>query len=184
MRINLAEIPEEGRTYIWNSQTGELNALLADLVGKLPHHSEFFIKPLNSRDYELNGFIRTEMPEVCSRCGIDFDLKVNEKFRGILIPRQIDSRTGKYARVNHVSESLEEGPEVYEHDGNIFEMGEYLHEIVALAAPFNPVAPEDEKGDCSVCKIPVKGRLFSYDEEMPEEKPENPFSVLKNIKLN
>ncbi len=69
MRINLTEIPEEGRTYIWNSQTKELNAVLADLIGNTPHHAEFFIKALNPRDYELTGTIRTEVPEVCSRCG-------------------------------------------------------------------------------------------------------------------
>lgn len=184
MRINLAEIPEEGKSFVWNNKTAELNSVLEDLIGKLPHHAEFFIRPLNSKDYELSGTIRTELPETCSRCGIDFNFKVNEKYRAILIPRQSDSRTGKYAKVNHVSESLEDGPEVYEYDGNVFMMGEYVHEVIAINTPFNPVAPEDEKGDCSVCKIPVRGRVFSYNEEMPEDKPNNPFDALKNIKLN
>ncbi len=184
MRINLAEIPPDGRSYIWTSQTRELNPVLKDLIGSIPYHTEFFIKPLNSRDFEMSGSIRTEMPEVCSRCGLDFNLRINEKFRNILIPRQEDDRTGHYARVNHVSEVLEGGPEALEYEGVSFEMGEYLHEVVALAAPFNPKAPVDEKGDCSVCKIPVKEKLFSYDEEMPEEKPESPFNVLKNMKLN
>lgn len=184
MRIHLADIPEEGKSYIWNNQTAELNPILADLIGSTPYQAEFFIRPLNSKDYELQGSIKTQIPEACSRCGLDFNLNVDDRFRAILIPRQEETRTGKYARVNHVSESLEEGPEVSEYDGNIFEMGEYLHERVALAAPFNPVAPEDANGDCSVCKIPLKGHSFSYDEVMPEDKPENPFQVLKNIKLS
>jgi uncharacterized protein len=184
MKINLSEIPEEGESFICSTKTGEFNAILKDLIGKATYHSEFFIKPLNTRDFELSGYIKTELPEDCSRCGIEFSLQVHPKFKAILIPRQEDDRTGKYAKANHVSETIEEGPEATEYDGMIFDMGEYIHEAVAIAAPFNPAGPEDEKGNCSICGIPVKGRSFGYDEKMPEEKPESPFSVLKNIKLN
>lgn len=184
MKINLTEIPEEGKTFICTPQTGELNAILKDLIGKASFHCEFFIKPLNSRDFELTGYVNTELPEECSRCGIDFSLKVKPNLRAILIPRQTDDRTGKYAKVNHISEAIEEGPATAEYDGMLFDAGEYVHEAVAIAAPFNPAGPVDEKGDCSVCGITVKGRSFGYDEAMPAEKPESPFSVLKNIKLN
>lgn len=184
MRINLADIPEEGRQYVWNNQTGEINAILSDLIGTTTYQSEFFIRPLNSKDFEMTGFIRTELPEECSRCGIDFNLKINEKFKEILIPRQIDTRTGKYAKVNHISEAVEEGPSVLEYDHAHLEMGEYLHEIVALAAPFNPAPPENEKGDCSLCLKSVRGKVFLYNEEMPSEKANNPFQALKNLKLN
>lgn len=184
MKINLSDIPEEGKSFVCTPKTGELNAILKDLIGNTSFHSEFFIRPLNSRDFEMTGFIRTELPEECSRCGIDFNLKVAPHFKAILIPRQSDDRTGKYAKVNHISEALEEGPLAAEYDGMVFDMGEYLHEAVAIAAPFNPAGPEDEKGDCTVCGITVKGRSFGYDEQMPVEKPESPFAVLKNIKLN
>ena len=184
MKINLAEIPEEGQSFVCTTKTGEFTAILKDLIGKATFHSEFFIKPMTTRDFELSGFIKTELPEECSRCGIDFALKVEPSFKAILIPRQEDDRTGKYAKVNHVSETLEAGPETTEYDGTTFDMGEYIHEAVAIAAPFNPAGPVDAKGDCSVCGITVKGRSFGYDEEMPAEKPESPFSVLKNIKVN
>lgn len=184
MRINLTEVPEEGRAYVWTSQTGEINALLTDLIGNTPYTADFYLRPLNSRDFELTGTIKTELPEQCARCGIDFQYPVNSKFHEILIPKQNQPRGSKYSKVNHVSDLPEGGPDTSEYEGHLFEMGEYLHEVVALAAPFNPAGPEDEKGDCSICKIPVKGRSFSYDEAMPEEKPLNPFSVLKNMKIN
>lgn len=184
MKINLTEIPEEGRSYKWNTQTGELNSVLNDLIGKTPYESEFFIKPLNSRDFEVVGTIATKLPEQCSRCGIDIAFPVNKKFREFLIPKQDQPRGSKYSKVNHVSDLPEDGPDVSEYEGNLFDMGEYLHEVVALAAPFNAAGPEDENGDCSICKIPVRGQSFSYDEEMPSEKPQNPFAVLKNIKIN
>ncbi|MGZ3775421.1 MAG: YceD family protein [Pseudobdellovibrionaceae bacterium] len=184
MKINLTEIPEEGRAYQWNSQTGELNSTLSDLVGKALYETEFFIKPLNSKDFELTGSIQTKTPEQCSRCGIEFSFPIDEKFHEILIPKQSQPRNSKYSKVNHVSDLPEGGPDVSEYEGHLFDIGEYLHEVVGLAAPFNPVPPEDEKGDCSICGITVRGQSFSYNEEMPSEKPLNPFAVLKNIKIN
>ncbi|UOF01996.1 YceD family protein [Bdellovibrio reynosensis] len=184
MKINLMEIPEEGRSYHWDTQSGELNQILNDLIGKTPHEAEFFIKPLNSRDFELTGTIKTKLPETCARCGIEFPFPVNSKYREFLIPKQDHPRGSKYSKVNHISDLPEDGPDVSEYDGHIFDMGEFLHEVVALAAPFNAAGPEDENGDCSICKIPVKGQSFSYDEEMPGVKPTNPFGVLKNIKIN
>ncbi len=185
MKINLTEIPEGGRAYHWNSQTGELNSALLDLIGKTLHEAEFFIKPLStSKDFELVGTIKTKLPETCARCGNEIPFAIDEKFHEILIPKQDQPRGSKYSKVNHVSDLPEGGPETVEYEGNLFDIGEYLHEMVALAAPFNAVPPEDDKGDCSICKIPVRGQTFSYDEKMPEEKPQNPFAALKNIKLN
>ncbi len=184
MKINLSEIPEEGRLYVYSLKTGELNGILRDLLGKASYHSEIFIKPLNSKDFELSGTIETELPEDCSRCGIAFSLKVKPSLHAILIPRQGDDRTGKYAKVNHISETLEEGPATAEHDAMVFNIGEFIHEAVAIAAPFNPAGPVNESGDCSICGIKVTGRSFGYNEEMPADKPESPFAVLKKIKLN
>lgn len=184
MKIKLTEVPEEGRSYVWTTKTGEANAVLADIVGKNPYEAEFFIKPLNSKDYELTGRITTKSPEVCSRCGNDIDFPVSEKFHEILIPKQGQPRNGKYSKVNHVSDLPEGGPEVSEYENMVFDMGEYLHEVVALAAPFNPACPETVDGKPSDCRIPEEGQLFSYDEELPVEKPQSPFAALKNLKLN
>ncbi len=185
MKINLQEIPEEGKKFDWDDKSGELVEVLRDLIDSTPHSAVFFIRPINSRDYEMTGSIQTLVPESCSRCGIDFKFDVNQKFHEILIPHQPDDRTGKYARVNHVSEATQEGPSVSEYNANyVFEIGEYLHEQVAIALPFNPAPPEKANGDCSLCEKPVRGMTFSYTEEMPQEKTNNPFNVLKNIKLN
>ena len=184
MKINLAEIPEDGRSYQFTNQTGELNAILSDLIGKNQYVADFFIKPLNSRDFEFSGKIETKTPGQCSRCGIDFAFPIKQKFREFLIPKQNQPRGSRYSKVNHVSDLPEDAPEVSEYEGNAFDLGEYIHEVIALAAPFNVAGPEDENGDCSICKIPLKGQSFSYDEQMPPDKPQNPFAVLKNIKTN
>ncbi len=184
MKINLTEIPEEGRSYLWSSQSGELSAALHDLIGTMNHEAEFFIKPLNSKDFQLTGKIKANTPEICARCGIDIAYPVNEKFNEILIPKQDQPRGTKYAKVNHLSDLPQGMPETHEYEGNMFDMGEFVHEIVGLAAPFNPKGPEDDNGDCSICKIPVKGKSFDYDEKMATQEIKNPFASLKNIKLN
>ncbi len=182
MRINLHEIPEEGKKFLWNEKTKEISRELEDLIGPSAYTADFFVKPINSKDFQITGTIKTQMPEACSRCGIDFNFPVNQSFHEILIPAQPDDRTGKYAKVNHISEAATSGPSVAEYGANqTFEMGEYLHEQVAIALPFNPAPPEKPNGDCSLCDIQVRGKVFTYNEEMPEEKAANPFEVLKNI---
>lgn len=184
MKINLTEIPEDGRSYHWTNQTGELTSALSDIAGKNAYDAEFNIRPLNTKDFQLVGKITTATPETCSRCGKDINYPVTERFHEILIPKQYQPRDGKYARVNHLSDLPSGGPETSEYENDVFDMGEYLHEVVAISIPFNPACPEKVDGKPSDCVIPVNGQAFSYDEKMPEEKPESPFAALKNLKLN
>ncbi len=184
MKINLADIPEAGREYNWTHTSKELDTALNDLIHKNPYEAKFLIRPMNNRDFELVGTLKTSTGEQCSRCGIDFKFNIMEKFHSILIPEQPQDRLGKYARVNHVSDSVDTGHAVAEYPSSfMFDIGEFFHEVVALAVPFNPAPAEDSAGNCIECKIPVKGREFSYNEELPKEDKPNPFSVLKNIKL-
>lgn len=184
MKINLLEVPEDGRAYTWTSKTGEINKVLADLIGSTDYTADFYLRPLSARNFELTGAVKTALPEQCARCGNDIQVPVNAKFHEILIPKQDQPRGGKYAKVNHVSDLPQDGAETSEYENNIFDMGEFLHEMVALAAPFNPACPESKNGEPPICGIPDKDRPFIYDEVMPEDKPESPFSVLKNIKIN
>lgn len=184
MRLNLREITPEGKSFKWTRQTAELNDALSDLIAERPYFCEFTVRPLNNRDFELTGEIRTQAPELCSRCGIDIELPLRVKFREILIPRQELDRTGRYARVNHLSDAPEEGPATSEYDlDETFDMGEYVHEQVGLEIPTNPAPPENAAGDCEDCGQPVRGQSFGYTEEMPLEKPESPFAALKDLKL-
>ena len=184
MIINLQEIPQEGKSWILNRNTGELNEVLRDLIGKTPYQVEFSIRPITTsgESYELTGTIRTELPEQCSRCGLDFNMAVNEKFKNLLMPSLHSPRDAKFAKPNHFSDLHEDGPEVAEYHGNAFDAGEFFHELVALSEPYVPVPPADEKGNCGVCKVPVENQTVSYDSG--EIKPANPFAALKGIKLN
>ncbi|WP_413293977.1 YceD family protein [Bdellovibrio sp. HCB185ZH] len=184
MKINLAGIPEDGATYVWTRQTGEANAVLADLIDKEAYTAEFTIRPLNSKDFDMTGKIVTKEPCQCSRCGNDIKLPINAKFHEILIPKQDQPRNSKYSKVNHQSDIPEGEVDFCEYEDQGFDMAEYLHEVIALATPFNPVCPKEDNPECSIYTNPEPEHGFIYNEEMPVEKPESPFAALKNLKLN
>lgn len=182
MLINLLEIPEEGKTYICNQNTAELNEPLRDLIGNAAYNTEFTIRPLQAGTFELTGFIKTAMPEDCSRCGLDFKMTVDESFRELLIPEQTIPRNGKFSKANHVSDLHGEGPSVVEYQGHHFNAGDYIHEVVGLAEPLTPAPPCNAQGECTLCGKAVSQEKFSY-EDPGFEAPKSPFAALKNIKL-
>lgn len=179
-RINLTEIPEQGRDWTINRQSGELTEVLKDLIQDSNYLAEFSLRPLGNGSFDLQGQIRTSLPEDCSRCGLDFLWPVNEKFRELLLPGFDQPRNAKSSRPNHLSDLNNEGPSVQEYHGHHFDMGEYLHEVVAISLPSVPAPPETPEGKCSTCDRLVRGQDFGYDEEF--EKKESPFVVLKGLK--
>lgn len=184
MIIRLSEIPEEGKEFHWSSETGEANQVLEDLIKKQKYSAEFTIRPINSKDFELVGKISTTVPDLCSRCGIDFTFPVSTRFQEILIPPQKEDRSGKYAKVNHVSESVEDGPTSSEYGRQMtFNMAEYLHEVVALCLPFNPAPPLDAKEKCTDCGKGPQDWVYGDIAPLEDEVKVNPFSALKNLKL-
>jgi len=184
MRIKLNEIPEDGREYTFNRQTGELNEDLRDLIGDLPFEAKIFIKPMNTKNYDVRGFIKTATQEMCSLCGDTFKFKVEAKIQEILIPGADEIKNSQFAKSNHVSELDESGPGVSEYKNDIFEVGEFLHEAIAINVPFNPKPDLNDDGSCTICLKTLSQEAFYYDEKMSEVVKTNPFQALKSIKVN
>ncbi len=183
MKIRLKDVPDLGATYHMTRKTGELTDSLSDLIGAKPYEVHFFIKPLaDDTNFEFRGSIKTASGELCSRCGDDFVFSIDQTFKELLIPGADLPRDGFYAKPNHISDLSNDGPSVVEYRGDSFDLGEYLHEVVGMEIPFNPVPAEDKDGNCSQCHLFVRGKSFDYHE--PFEKPESPFSVLKKIKVD
>lgn len=185
MKIKLHEVPEEGRNYEFTRETGELNLALADVIGTESFNIQMFIKPLNTKDFMLTGHIKTRTEENCSRCGDTFKFALNKKIKEILIPKQEMDRTGKYIKSSvAVSESDDNDAAVVEYEQNQFDVGEFLHEAIAIDVPFAPMPETKANGDCILCDRPANKTLLIYDENLSVEKKQSPFESLKNIKLN
>lgn len=183
MRINLNEIPQDGAFFHLNRTTGELNEVLNDLIGNHSYKVDLSIfQSATKGHFTLTGTVSTSSNEACSRCGIDFDLSINEKFQELLLPELSLPRDGHYAKSNHYSDTTQQGPSVHEYSGHHFELGEYIHEVIGLAIPFTPAPPVNPEGKCSTCHLSIKNQSFSYDEPMSIEKAKSPFSVLEVLK--
>lgn len=177
MKIKLNEIPTDGRDYILNRSTAELNSSLQDLVSSNDYEISLNIRPLNSKDFTVLGSIITKSEEQCSRCGDDFQLPISKKVNEILIPApENDDRTGRYARSNMNLDEEDENPvSVTEYDRQQFDLGEFMHECIALEIPYTAY--------CSNCKTKSE-KPYEYDEKMGEDVKPNPFQALKGIKIN
>lgn len=185
MKIKLNEIPEDGRNYEFTRESGELNLILSDLIGDESFKIDFFIKPLNTKDFILTGQIRTRTEESCSRCGDSFKFPLSKKIKEILIPKQELDRTGKYIKSSvAVSESDDNDAAVVEYENNQFNVGDFLHETIAIDIPLAPMPETKANGDCVLCDKPANKSPLIYDENLSAEKKQNPFDSLKNIKLN
>lgn len=177
MKIRLNEIPEEGREYILNRKTGEINGVLQDLIHDAAYDVKVYIRPINTKDFDMSGDVKTHTKEQCSTCGEDFQFAVSHKVREILIPEPEEDRTGKYAKSSTpISESEEDSLRVSHYKNSQFDMGEFIHEAIALDIPFNP--------RCEACSKKAGLEPFVYDEKMGEETKPNPFRSLKDLKLN
>lgn len=176
MKIRLNEIPEDGREYIINRQTAEFNETLKDLIEKAPYDVQLYLKPINSKDFEMTGDIKTHSTEQCSRCADDFQFSIQKKVKEILIPEPQPDRTGKYAKSTLSLNNEDEALSVSHYKSSQFDLAEFVHEAVALEIPFNPI--------CSTCLKQGELKPFIYDEKMGEETKPNPFQTLKGLKLN
>jgi uncharacterized protein len=177
MKIRLNEIPEDGREYILNRKSAELNEALEDIIQKAPYDISLYIKPISSKDFDVTGQVSTQTSELCSRCGEDFQFNVKKTIHEILIPDPGEDRTGKYAKTSAVKlNTAEETLTVSSYKSSQFDLGEFVHEAVALEVPFNPI--------CQKCEKSTEEKPFIYDEKMSEEAKPNPFQSLKGLKLN
>jgi uncharacterized protein len=183
MKIHLHEIPEEGKTWICNRQTAELNEPLKDLIQNCDYQVEFTILPMQSGTFQISGKIRGAYNEDCSRCGDLVEFGILGQFRDLLMPFLDEPRNSHYSRSNHVSDLLNEGPEVFNYSGNVFKADEFFHEKFAIEQPIAPAPGCDASGNCSICRKHVEVSQVVYDEPM-ETRKKSPFEGLKTLKLN
>ncbi len=137
MKINLSDIPDDGRSYTFDRTTGELNEILSDLLQDRDYHVEFTIRPIGNV-YELRGHSKTSTSDVCSKCGYDIDVPLKTNFNEILVRDEAEYRKSHSAQGNQSVDFLAEGPTVTYYQGEQFDAGEFVHEAIAVSVPFYP----------------------------------------------
>lgn len=181
MKIRLKEVPKEGREYIFDRASGELNETLADLIGQRDFDVKLFIKPIGNA-YEMRGKIKTTLIETCSNCGYEFEAAVERSVNEVLIEEQEPDRKAHGVHGNQAIDYSDSGPSMTPYRGDIFDAGEFVHEAIALAEPFYPMC--GPKGECLNAEEvnEIKRRLESESAHIGEKKA-NPFDALKDLKI-
>ncbi len=183
--FNLSELNKDGQLFCYNHRSGELNEVLAELIGSHEYKVELTIKHLGNA-YEVRGTLKTTLDLPCSRCGVDVDKPLMVEFYELLI---IDDSTvytnGSQSRQNYSSDN---SSEVYCHtiESNMFDIGEYLHEQIAINTPYQALGSESCYTSCSNFTEAQNKGLISTERPVSVEgsNTHKPFKILGNIKLN
>ncbi len=180
MKINLNEIPEEGCEYDFNRETGELNVILADLLGTRPYDVRMMIRPLGNA-YEVRGKLKTHLPALCSKCGWDIEVAIDRSMNEVLVEEPKEDRKSHSVHGNQSVDFSGEGLSVTYYQNHIFDAGEFVHEVVALSVPFYPTCL-DEK--CEHLEDVLKKRAALEEEYRrgQESQPGHPaFAALRKL---
>ncbi|MCB0364768.1 MAG: DUF177 domain-containing protein [Bdellovibrionaceae bacterium] len=185
IEISLKEIPEEGRSFRYNANHPQMSQAIKDLVGENSFNIQVFIRPLGNV-FELTGSVEAQMDLACYRCAVDFKHSVQERLNELLVIEDERPRGSQSSRVNHSTELDSSAPSMTTLNSEVLHLGDFIHEIIALAEPMQPKAIENCGEDCeNLTEAYEKGWLNRPGQaESPESGRTSPFAVLKDLKLN
>lgn len=184
-QINLKEIAASGESFEFTQASGELSSILEDLIGKNDFIINMTILPLGN-SYNISGSIKTDQNLICSRCAIDFVQPLNIKIKEILyVQKQVLDRKGKSGRANHISDYSEDALHCTYLEDDFLDVGEFVHEIIAINEPLHPTAKPDCDDSCENLLNAYKSGWLEKIDPQAESKKEthNPFEALKDFKL-
>lgn len=182
--INLKELPPEGQEFTYSSTSGELNSSLKDLIGANEYKATLQITPMGNT-FDLKGKLSTKMDLQCSLCAVDFKFPIELNLHELIMVGR-DLALGKnehQTRANHAHEWEAEGPDYILLESPVFEVGGYLHEMIALAEPIKPLGRPDCDPSCENLQDQVKRSWLSFGDENLAGGRTSPFQVLEKIKL-
>jgi uncharacterized metal-binding protein YceD (DUF177 family) len=168
IRIDLSEVPLEGRHFKYDSEGKELSEVLSDLIEDRPYRVDFHVRPLGNV-YEVSGEIGTTLALTCARCGRDFQRPSTTEFRELVV---VEKERPRGSRSDHVHHEDAGGLFCNYQTSDEFDVAEYIHEQIASS---EPLVAHCELPDCE------KSPLSTPPEQTWQV--ENPFAALKDLKL-
>jgi uncharacterized metal-binding protein YceD (DUF177 family) len=182
--IPLKDLPLEGREYEYTRDSAELNESLKDLLGANPYKVKFLLKPMGNT-YEIRGELATQMDLQCALCAFDFKFPIRQNFHEFLVIQKPLEKGDKLSHTNHAHEWESQGPEATLLESEVLRVGDFIHEIIALAEPIRPLGGEEcDKGLCDNLKeMPKREWLSVGPEGARKDSDANPFKILEKMKL-
>lgn len=175
-RISLNSLSPNGENFRYDSEEGSLNQVLRDLIGTHKYHAEVYIEPLGEA-YAIRGHITTNLDLLCSKCAFPLEKQITAHFDELIVIQPQAHRNEKEARVNHTTD-LNDGPFCNLISTPHFEIGEFLHEQIAINTPATPLGRPDCDSNCENYQNAEKEGWLNSDETEAFAEKSNPFSVL------
>lgn len=178
LKVKFHEIPASGLDVEFSEASGELNFALRDLLGATPNYkARLNLRPVDEMIH-LRGDLSTNLTHQCSRCGEDFTAAISKKFVTAFYKSEDSIKM-----FGESIDNLEGSFDLEFLEGNEIDLGEVLHEQVALEIPFQPLCSEDCKGLCTVCgtNLNVASCQCKLQVVTLDQPKFSPFTTLKNL---
>ena len=179
VKIQLKDLPEEGKTFHFSRKDGKLDAALADLTGQNGYDAEVFIQQVGGA-FTVQGKSSFVGEDLCSRCGWDVTLGLSGKIDEYLVIEKERERIAHSPHGNKAIELENEGPETTYLNSSVLDMGEFLHEQLALLWPDYPQCADHVA--CDQRRKENESKLAQDSE--PVEQGHPAFKVLDKLKRN
>ncbi len=173
MLIDLLALDENGKDFDFDQMSDELSGAFTDLIGKTPFQIHLEIKPLGNT-FLVQGSLKSQYPEVCSRCGFDIDVPLFNRINEIVVVEKERPRNTQVSQSRQNFDAADPSVTYINHPQ--FDLKEFLHEMMAASFQLYPVCTDKNK-----CE---EQRPKFIQEEAPVVKGHPGFEALKNLKLN
>jgi uncharacterized protein len=181
-QILLRELPPEGREYEYNRDSGELNDALDELIDQNDYSVRLTVRPIGNA-FDVSGDLKTTLNLQCSLCAIDFKLPISQKIHEVLVINDPLHKGDHLTKANHSSEWDPSQPEGVYLEAPILEVGEFIHELIAIAEPMRPLGRPGCEEACENRKDGVQREWLSVGAKDSISVRNHPFSILEKIKL-
>ncbi|MBK9293976.1 MAG: DUF177 domain-containing protein [Oligoflexia bacterium] len=177
MQLKFHEVPSAGIDLNFSHTTGELNGLLLDILGDFPNYeTKIRVEPLEQM-VQVKGQIKCELNLTCSRCA---EVYANSFSKNFVTAFYKSEQSLKNFGMH--SDDLTGSFDLEFLEGDIIDIGEVVHEQMALEIPYQPLCSEECLGLCFQCGINKnKSRCQCKSEDNNFEDEKSPFSKLKGL---
>ena len=150
LQINLKNLSNKGMDLYYNQKPTELTQRLKSLIGENNYIIKAHIRNTGHSSYIISGTIQTWLNLLCARCAYEFKEPINKQFEEKILLQKKLTRIDKPIRSNHFSELINT-EDFTVTDSALFDIGDFLHELIAIEEPLRPLGAktcDDDRFNC------------------------------------
>lgn len=151
LKIDLKSLSGKGLDFYYDQQSEDLTKKLKSLIGENDYNIKIHICNEGHSSYVISGKIQTRLNLLCARCAYEFKKPINKEFKEKIFLQKQLTRKDKQTKINHFSDLMNrEDFTVLE--SSVFDIGDFLHELIAVEEPFRPLGSKSCDDDSFNCE--------------------------------